>query len=143
MTVLTSSPLSAAALAAPRCAGEARDIIARRCPCCGHEITSLAPVVDLDANVVAFRGALRKLCPQEAEILHVLKESYPNSVAREDLIFALWGYRDHVANPEAILRVLIANLRRRTIGMGFHVAFVKRGASRETRRYRLVLDAAN
>jgi len=66
-------------------------------------------VIDRDARDASVNGAMVRLSPREFEILDVLGERMGRTMAREDLIDAVWGERDDLS--EKILAVYIRRLR--------------------------------
>jgi DNA-binding response OmpR family regulator len=66
-------------------------------------------VIDRDARDASVNGAMVRLSPREFEILDVLGERIGRTMAREDLIDAVWGERDDLS--EKILAVYIRRLR--------------------------------
>jgi DNA-binding response OmpR family regulator len=91
--------------------------------------------VDLGANLFYASGAVVQLTPSEAEISHLLVESYPRTVSHELLIWGLYGDADeHFRNPDATLKVHICRLRKKFRPLGVVVAVGQR------RGYRLVMQ---
>lgn len=90
------------------------------CPCCGSEIVSDLPVVDLNSNTFAWGGQTVKLSKTPAEIAHVLIKKSPQFVPREVLISSVWG----MGEPETAqgsLSVHMTKLRRAIEPLGFSI----------------------
>lgn len=90
------------------------------CPCCGGQVETALPVVDLNTNTAAWRNSVIKLSGQKAEILHTLLEKYPSAVGQDAMTAALWG----VHEPKTaynLLSVLISKLREDLKPWGFSV----------------------
>lgn len=94
------------------------------CPCCRQELPDRPSIgVSLDNNVAVARGHFVELEPDHACVLHALATAWPNSVAHERLIFAVWG---NAAPLYAIntLRTQITRVRRAIAPLGFTIVVV-------------------
>lgn len=65
--------------------------VTTRCPCCGHDAEIDRPLVDLDRNVISFRGVEASTRPKVAEFVRVLSDHHPAPVSRSRLIAKIWG----------------------------------------------------
>jgi DNA-binding response OmpR family regulator len=103
------------------------------CPCCGRPVENRMSV-DLGSNRFYSGGAMVQLSPSEAELGHMLVESYPRTVSYESLLWGLYGPSDENGkNPDKTLQVFIAKLRKKVGKIGVSIEVGNR------RGYRLVL----
>jgi DNA-binding response OmpR family regulator len=94
------------------------------CPCCRQPLPDRPAIsVSLDSNHAVARGHFVELEPDMACVLDALAKSWPNSVAYERLIFAIWG----CASPQYALntlRVHITRIRKVIAPLGYNVVVV-------------------
>lgn len=82
-----------------------------RCPCCGHAAESARPLVDLDRNVISFRGDQARVRPKVAEFMRVLSDHHPAAVPHSRLIAKVWGGTEPESS-ESCVRLLAYQARR-------------------------------
>jgi DNA-binding response OmpR family regulator len=84
------------------------------CPCCGQEAgTDETFLVSLDASAVARGKTILRLQPQETVIVYKLREIMPRTMSPDQLMSALYGWREPVSkDPKRSLRVQISRIRR-------------------------------
>jgi DNA-binding response OmpR family regulator len=91
------------------------------CPCCGRPYDKSLGV-DLLSNRLYVAGAVVQLTPSEAELGHMLVESYPRTVSNESLIWGLYGPGEQKhKNTDAILKVMICKLRKKVEPAGLAI----------------------
>ena len=95
----------------------AKDIL--RCPCCGGQIKDAKLKVSLEFNTVICGDRAIEVTPTQAEIIFVLKKHFPDVVARERLILAVWGQEGIGDN---VLRTLIYVTRKILLQVGYTIS---------------------
>jgi DNA-binding response OmpR family regulator len=104
------------------------------CPCCGQALPSeLAnrPLVDLNSNTVAYRGAGAKVTCQQAEMLWVLASAFRRVVGYEFLYGRLWGMGEP-NHARTVIHVQVRKLRQPLRQLGLAIENV------HGRGYRLI-----
>lgn len=93
------------------------------CPCCKSEIdtTSQWPLVDLNSNGMAWKGAITHVPAITAELMTALIAAHPRYASIDHLISQVWGEADAKIDAVANLRVQISILRRILKPLGFSV----------------------
>lgn len=94
------------------------------CPCCRQAVQPGALLVSLDTHEAARGDLVVKLLPQEAKVLVELRDAAPGAAKRDDLIYALYGYRDGAAHPNDALNTIMMRLRRKLAPLGARVTTI-------------------
>lgn len=94
------------------------------CPCCRQELPDRPAIsVSLDSNHAVARGHFIELEPDMACVLDALAKAWPNSVAHDRLIFAVWGCTSPLYAINT-LRVHITRLRKAVTPLGYNIVVV-------------------
>lgn len=91
------------------------------CPTCGSPYTAERPRVDLDRNIFICAAGAVPLKPSQAEIAHTLLRSYPEAVAKERLLAAMYGGASGPEGEDKVLHVQVFHLRRQLSAVGWTV----------------------
>lgn len=81
------------------------------CPCCNQPIDREMLAIDINSNVMSYRGRAWKVQPQLCVFAHVIAQAWPKAVAAEDLIYALYGAQDGPDTAPLILKQYASRLR--------------------------------
>lgn len=104
------------------------------CPCCGTTVARNAPVVDLNTNVISWRGIVR-LSPQSAILAHVMSAELGKWHHRDDLLTKLYGHRD-LDGPLRSFTTEMTRLRRKVRPISLLIETTR--PSRSAASYRMV-----
>lgn len=99
-----------------------------KCPCCGQRTVPTEKVrVDLDRNVLYFRGSEIALPTQLADLSFTLAAKMPEVVHHNTIVTRLWGLTEP-QDARTQIGVQIYRLRRRLLAAGLGIAnFKERG----------------
>lgn len=81
-----------------------------RCPTCNQRVGRSPLLVDIDNNVVARAGQVRRVNPKVAELLAILQDAYPAGVRSERMTDKLWGIRPP-SNPQGCINQYVLRAR--------------------------------
>lgn len=90
------------------------------CACCGSTVKVVKPLIDLNANTIAWGDKSVKTTPMCVEVVHALGAAYPNAIAHDRLMFALWGSNGEQGSAET-LKVHITKTRQAIAPLGLRI----------------------
>jgi DNA-binding response OmpR family regulator len=92
------------------------------CPTCNQPLPQIdRPIVDLQNNLVLFRGSRLKVSGQRAVILYELAKAAPALVRYSRIEDALWGAMDGPENPLQSISVPLCKLRKAIAPLGLEI----------------------
>lgn len=97
-----------------------------KCPCCGSDVTSSAPLVDLNYNTIAFPDGrvVQVHRTKIAELAFILSKKVGQLVRLPELYNGLWGITE-TSRADHVLPTYIARLRQVLKDSGWEIINIR------------------